>query len=211
MFGKTKKKIQDEMTAFNPQSPYGAAKLFAHIITSNYRDAYSVFACNGILFNHESPNRGENFVTKKIISGMCKIKLGLQDKITLGNLYAKRDWGHAEDYVEAIYKILQRDKPDDYVIATGKQMTIKQFVNLVAKELNINISWSGKGLKEKAFDIKNKKCIVNCDKIYFRPLEVDHLKGNASKAKKLLNWKPKKSIFDLIREMISAEMKILKN
>src|SRR6056300_981875 len=152
MFGKNKTKFQSEKTTFNPQSPYGTAKVFAHYITQNYRDAYKIFACNGILFNHESPFRGENFVTKKIISTLTKIKFGFEKKLTLGNLYSKRDWGHARDYVEAMHKILQQKKPDDYVIASGKQYSIKQFVNLTAKKLKMKIKWSGKGINEKGTD-----------------------------------------------------------
>ena len=208
MFGKTKDKLQNEKTKFNPQSPYGTAKLFAHHITQNYRDAYNIFACNGILFNHESPLRGENFVTKKIISTLTKIKYGFEKKLTLGNLYSKRDWGHAEDYVEAIHKILQQRKPDDYVIATGKQHSIKQFVNLTASSLNLKLKWTGTGLNEKALS-SSKKIIIDVNKKYFRPLEVDHLKGSYSKAKKILKWKPKNSVKELIDEMIVEEKKQL--
>ena len=208
MFGKTKDNFQTEKTEFNPQSPYGTAKVFAHFITQNYRDAYNIFACNGILFNHESPYRGDNFVTKKIISSLTKIKYGSQKQLILGNLYAQRDWGHAADYVEAIYKILQQKKPDDYVIATGKKLTIKQFVNISAKKLKIKLFWKGKGLNECAFD-ENKNKIIKVDKKYFRPLEVDYLKGNASKAKKVLNWKPKIQIEELIDDMIKFEEKLI--
>ena len=186
MFGKTMTKMQNENTIFNPQSPYGTAKLFAHQITKNYRDAYNLFASNGILFNHESPMRGENFVTKKIISSLTKISLGLQKKLILGNLYARRDWGHAKDYVEAIHKILQQKKPDDYVISTGKEYTIKEFVNMTAKLLKLKIKWKGKGLKEIAID-HNGKTIISLSKVYYRPLEVNYLKGDSSKAKKILN------------------------
>ena len=205
MFGKTKDKFQSEKTTFNPQSPYGTAKIFAHQITCNYREAYGIFASNGILFNHESPFRGENFVTKKIISSLTKIKFGLQKELVLGNLYAKRDWGHANDYVEAIYKILQQKKPDDYVISTGKQFTIKEFVNKTAKILKFKIFWKGSGLNERAYDINGKK-IIRVDKIYLRPLEVDHLRGNSLKAKKILRWKPKTSIENLIEEMVEYEL-----
>ena len=210
MFGKTKDKFQSEKTTFNPQSPYGTAKVFAHHITKNYRDAYNIYASNGILFNHESPIRGENFVTKKIISSLTKISLGLQKKLILGNLYAKRDWGHAKDYVAAIHKILQQKKADDFVIATGKQYNIKEFVNLTASRLDLKLKWVGKGLKEKAITPSNK-VIVEIDKKYFRPLEVDHLKGKYSKAKKILNWKPKIKIDQLIDEMIDEEKKLIKN
>ncbi len=208
MFGKTISKIQNENTNFNPQSPYGTAKVFAHHITKNYRDAYNLFASNGILFNHESPMRGENFVTKKIISSLTKISLGLQKKLILGNLYAKRDWGHAKDYVEAIHKILQQKKPDDYVISTGKEYTIKEFVNMTAKLLKLKIKWRGKGLKEIAIDA-NGKTIISVSKVYYRPLEVDYLKGDSAKAKKNLKWQSKININELIREMIDFELQSL--
>ena len=208
MFGKTMTKMQNENTIFNPQSPYGTAKLFAHQITKNYRDAYNLFASNGILFNHESPMRGENFVTKKIISSLTKISLGLQKKLILGNLYAKRDWGHAKDYVEAIHKILQQKKPDDYVISTGKEYTIKEFVNMTAKLLKLKIKWKGKGLKEIAID-HSGKTIISLSKVYYRPLEVDYLKGDSSKAKKNLKWQSKININELIKEMIDFELQSL--
>ncbi len=210
MFGKTKDKFQTEETKFNPQSPYGTAKLFAHHITQNYRDAYNIFACNGILFNHESPYRGENFVTKKIISTLTKIKFKIEKKLILGNLYSKRDWGHAKDYVEAMYKILQQKKPNDYVIASGKQYSIKQFVNLTASRLGINLKWVGKGLKEKAIT-SSKQVVVEINKKYFRPLEVDHLRGKYTKAKRILKWKPRTNIFQLIDEMIDEEKKLINN
>ncbi len=208
MYGKVQESPQNEKTNFYPLSPYGVAKLYAHWITKNYREAYNIFGSNGILFNHESPRRGETFVTKKIIRALVRIKMGKQKKLFLGNLDSKRDWGHARDYVEAMWKILQQKKPDDYVIATGKQLSIRQFINLVAKKLNLKIIWRGKGLNEKAVNLKNKKVIVECKKRYFRPLEVDFLKGNASKAKKILRWSPKTSIDDLIDEMIQHEFKI---
>jgi GDPmannose 4,6-dehydratase len=204
MFGKTISKFQNEQTRFYPRSPYAAAKLYAHWITVNYRESYSIFACNGILFNHESPVRGETFVTKKIVSSLWKIKNRDLDKFYLGNLYAKRDWGHAKDYVEAMWKILQQKKPDDFVIATGKQFTVKQFVNLVCKELKIKIFWRGRGLNEKAYDDKGK-IIIATDKKYFRPAEVDNLLGDSTKARKLLKWKPKFNIKDLIKDMILYE------
>ena len=210
MFGKVKEVPQTETTPFYPRSPYGVAKVYAHWITVNYREAYNIFACNGILFNHESPFRGETFVTRKIVIGLCKIKLGLQKTLYLGNLYAKRDWGHAKDYVEAMWKMLQQKKPSDYVISTGKQYTVKQFINLVLKELNINFIWKGNGINEKCFD-KNGNCIIACDKEYFRPLEVDTLLGNSRKAKKELKWKPKISISQLVKEMVSKDLEILSN
>ncbi len=207
MFGKTTTKFQKEGTPFHPVSPYGVSKCFAHWITKNYRDAYGIFACNGILFNHESPIRGETFVTKKIIQGLVRIQQGFQKKLFLGNLYSKRDWGHAKDYVEAMWKMLQQKKPGDYVIGTGKTFTIKDFVNRATKKMKLDIKWIGKGIKEKAINIENKKVIIECKKRYFRPLEVDYLKANASKAKKLLKWTPKISIDYLIDEMINHELK----
>ena len=207
MFGRTKDKFQNEKTPFHPVSPYGVSKCFAHWITKNYREAYSIYSCNGILFNHESPIRGETFVTQKIVQGLVRIKKGHQKKLFLGNLYSKRDWGHARDYVEAMWKMLQQKKPDDYVIGTGKTFTIKDFVNRAAKKLNFKIKWVGKGIKEKAINIENKQIIIECKKRYFRPLEVDYLKGNASRAKKILKWSPKISINNLIDEMIQHELK----
>lgn len=197
-------KIQNEKTKFYPRSPYGAAKLYAHWITINYREAYNIFACNGILFNHESPIRGETFVTKKIVSGLCKIKSNEIEKIYLGNLYAKRDWGHAKDYVEAMWKMMQYKKPDDYVIATGKQYTVKEFVNLTAKLLNLKINWKGKGFNEKAYS-EEGKAIIEIDKKYFRPTEVNSLLGSAIKARRILKWKPKINLQMLIKDMISHE------
>jgi GDPmannose 4,6-dehydratase len=203
MFGAAKPP-QNEKTNFYPRSPYAVAKVYAHWITINYREAYNIFACNGILFNHESPIRGETFVTKKIVSGLCKILRGNQNKIYLGNLYAKRDWGHAKDYVVAMWKMLQQKKPDDYVIATGKQYTVKDFINLTAMQLKMKIFWKGKNLKEKAYF--NDKVIIEIDKKYFRPTEVDSLRGDYSKAKKKLRWKPRITIKELIKEMISSEL-----
>ena len=206
MFGKVQEVPQTEKTPFYPRSPYGVAKVYAHWITINYREAYNIFACNGILFNHESPVRGETFVTKKIVTGLCKIKLKKQKKLFLGNLSAKRDWGHAKDYVEAMWKMLQKKKPDDFVIATGKQYSVKQFVDLVLKELNMKCYWKGKGIRTKCYD-QQGNCIIECDKAYFRPLEVDTLLGDPKKAKKLLNWRPKTSIKILVKEMVDFELK----
>ena len=202
MFGASKPP-QSEKTNFYPRSPYAAAKLYAHWITINYREAYGIFACNGILFNHESPIRGETFVTKKIVSALCKIINNNQKKLYLGNLYAKRDWGHARDYVFAMWKMLQRNKPDDYVIATGQQYSVKEFINFTAKELGIVIKWKGRGINEKGY--WNNKCIIEIDKEYFRPTEVNSLKGDSSKARKLLGWKPNTNIKSLIKEMIEFE------
>ena len=209
MYGKVQETPQNEKTNFYPLSPYGVAKLYAHWITKNYREAYNIFGSNGILFNHESPRRGETFVTKKIIRALVRIKMGKQKNLFLGNLDSKRDWGHARDYVEAMWKILQQKKPDDYVIATGKQLSIRQFIILVSKKLNMNIAWKGKGLKEKGYDSLTKKNIIQIDKNYIRPLDVNTLLGNASKARKKLSWKPKININQLIEEMISEEVKIL--
>ena len=209
MYGKVQESPQNEKTNFYPLSPYGVAKLYAHWITKNYREAYNIFGSNGILFNHESPRRGETFVTKKIIRALVRIKMGKQKKLFLGNLDSKRDWGHARDYVEAMWKILQQKKPDDFVIATGKQLSIRQFINLVAKKLNLNIVWKGKGLGERGIDKNTKKNIIMIDKNYIRPLDVNTLLGNASKARKKLSWKPKINIHQLIEEMISEEVNIL--
>jgi GDPmannose 4,6-dehydratase len=204
MYGKVMNIPQNEKTNFYPLSPYGVAKLYAHWITKNYREAYNIFACNGILFNHESPRRGETFVTKKIVSALFKIKTGNQKKLFLGNLNSKRDWGHAIDYCEAMWKMLQQKSPDDYVIATGKQYSIKQFINLTAKQLKMKIIWKGKGLKEKGYNEKGFP-IIECDKKYFRPLDVNNLLGDSKKARKKLKWKPKVNIHQLINEMIKTE------
>ena len=210
MFGKVVETPQTEKTPFYPRSPYGIAKLYSHWITINYREAYKIFASNGILFNHESPLRGETFVTKKVVRALCKIKFKKQKKLYIGNLYSKRDWGHANDYVEAIWKIMQYKKADDFVVCTGKQYTIKQFINMVSKQLDMQLYWKGKGIKEKAYD-KFNNCIIECSKKYFRPAEVDTLKGDYSKAKRLLKWKPKHNIKSLIKDMINYELNILKN
>jgi GDPmannose 4,6-dehydratase len=208
MFGKVQSIPQNEQTPFYPRSPYGVAKVYAHWVTVNYRESYNIFACNGILFNHESPVRGETFVTKKIVSALCKIKKGKQNKLFLGNLDAKRDWGHAKDYVFAMWKMMQKKLPDDYVIATGKQYSVKDFVNLVLKELRIKFKWVGKGINAKCFDYKGN-CIIECSKKYFRPLEVDTLLGDSKKARKELKWKPKYKINDLVKEMVNNENLIL--
>tara|TARA_B100001057_G_scaffold500364_1_gene614993 strand:- start:1853 stop:2890 length:1038 start_codon:yes stop_codon:yes gene_type:complete len=206
MFGGSQSKSQNEETKFDPKSPYAAAKIFAHSITKIYRDAYNLFACNGILFNHESPYRGETFVTKKIIKALVKIKNGKQKTLYLGNIYSKRDWGHAQDYVIAMWKILNHKTADDYVISTNHQKTVKEFVNIVCKKLKIDIKWKGVGLNEKAYD-NNNNIIIAIEKRYFRPLEVKNLKGNYSKAKKVLKWKPRISLTQLIDDMINSELK----
>ncbi len=210
MFGKVQETPQNEKTPFYPCSPYGVAKVYAHWITVNYREAYKIFACNGILFNHESPRRGETFVTRKIVIALCKIKLGLQKKLYLGNLDAKRDWGHAKDYVVAMWKMMQQKKPSDYVVATGKQYSVKQFINLALKELKINSNWKGKGINSKCFD-NNGKCIIECDEAYFRPLEVDTLLGDPKKAKRELKWKATSQIEDLVKDMVKSELSLLTN
>tara|TARA_B100000900_G_scaffold272898_2_gene233125 strand:+ start:5575 stop:6615 length:1041 start_codon:yes stop_codon:yes gene_type:complete len=204
MFGASKPP-QKENTNFYPRSPYAAAKLYAHWITINYREAYNVFACNGILFNHESPLRGETFVTKKIVTALCKISILKKGKLYLGNLYSKRDWGHAEDYVLAMWKMLQQKKPNDYVIASGKQYSVKYFVNLICEILKMNIKWKGKGINEKAY--LNGRAIISIDKRYFRPTEVDSLLGNSKKARKELKWKPIHNIKSLAKDMVSEELK----
>jgi GDPmannose 4,6-dehydratase len=208
MFGKSLPP-QNELTNLQPQSPYAAAKLYAHWITVCYRESYKLFACNGILFNHESPLRGGTFVTKKIINGLCKIKYKKQNILYLGNLYSKRDWGYAKDYVESMWKMLQKKKPDDYVICSGKSYSVKEFINLVADELKMIIVWKGKGLKEVGYF--NKKPIIRINRKYFRPLEVNHLKGDSSKARKILKWTPKNSIKNLIKKMINFEINEIQN
>ena len=205
LYGLNEKTPQNEKTLFHPASPYGVAKLYAHWITINYRQAYNIFACNGILFNHESPRRGETFVTQKIIQALCKIKLKKQKTLFLGNLYSKRDWGHAKDFVKAMWLMLQQKKPQDFVIATGNQTTVKNFVNIVAKKLKLNIKWKGKGINEKAID-ETGKTIIACHKSYYRPLEVNSLLGDSRKAKKILKWKPNFNLDNLISDMISSEL-----
>ena len=207
MFGKVKnKKPIDENTSFHPRSMYAVAKVFAYHTTVHYREAYGIFACNGILFNHESPRRGPTFVTKKIVQGLVRIKKGIQKKITLGNLYAVRDWGHAEDYVRSMWQILQYKNPEDWVVATNKESTVKNFINLVVKKLNFKIKWVGKNLNEKAINQENNQVIIDLNQKFLRPTEVDFLKGNYSKAKKLLKWEPRHSINSLVEDMISEEL-----
>ena len=204
MFGKVMEIPQTEKTPFYPRSPYGVAKVFSHWMTINYRESYNMFACNGILFNHESPRRGETFVTRKITIGLSKIKLGLEKKLVLGNINSKRDWGHAQDFVEAQWLILQQKKPDDYVIATGEQHSVKEFINIAAKYLDMRIYWKGIGIKEKGFN-ENGKVIIECSKKYFRPAEVETLLGNPRKARKLLKWKPKITFKKLVSEMVESD------
>jgi GDPmannose 4,6-dehydratase len=201
-----KKKSLNEKTPFHPRSIYGVSKVFAYHAAVHYREAYGLFASNGILFNHESPRRGPTFVTKKIVQGLVRIKKGLQKKLTLGNLYAVRDWGHAKDYAVSMWKILQYKKPDDWVIATNKENTVKNFINLTAKKLSLKLKWTGKGIKEKAIDINTKKVIIELDRKFLRPTEVDFLRGDFSKARKKLKWKPLISTNELIDDMIQYEM-----
>ena len=207
MYGLVKKKKSlDESTPFHPRSVYGISKVFAFHTTVHYREAYGIFASNGILFNHESPRRGPTFVTKKIVQGLVRIKKGLQKKLFLGNLYAVRDWGHAKDYAVSMWKILQYKKADNWVIATNKETTVKEFVNKVSKKLSLRIRWTGKGLNEKAINIDSKQTIIQIDKKFFRPTEVDFLRGDFSKAKRLLKWKPLFKTDDLIDDMITSEL-----
>ena len=207
MYGLVNKKNSlNEKTPFHPRSVYGVSKVFAYHTTVHYREAYGIFASNGILFNHESPRRGPTFVTKKIVQGLVRIKQGLQKKLTLGNLYAIRDWGHAKDYAISMWKILQYKKPDDWVIATNKENTVKNFVNTTAKKLSLKIKWVGKGINEKAIDMETKKTIVDLDKKFLRPTEVDYLKGDFSKARKKLKWKPTITTNELIEDMIEEEI-----
>jgi GDPmannose 4,6-dehydratase len=206
LYGLARETPQRETTPFYPRSPYGVAKLYGYWITVNYREAYGFYACNGILFNHESPIRGETFVTRKITRGLARIKVGLQERLYLGNLDAKRDWGHARDYVEAQWLILQQQEPDDYVIATGEQHSVREFVEAVGAELGIKIRWSGKGRDEKGCDEKGR-CVVAIDPRYFRPTEVDSLLGDAAKARRKLGWKARTSWRELVTEMTQADLR----
>ena len=206
MFGKVREVPQTELTPFYPRSPYGVSKVFAHYITVNYREAYGIYACNGILFNHESPIRGETFVTRKITRAMARNKLGLQDCLYLGNMNALRDWGHAKDYVELQWLMLQQEQPEDFVIATGVQYSVRDFVNAAAKELGIDITWKGEGVDEKGYDASGK-CVVQVDPRYFRPTEVETLLGDPTKAKEKLGWVPKISFAELVSEMVREDLK----
>lgn len=208
LYGKVQETPQTETTPFFPRSPYGVAKLYAYWITVNFRESYGIFACNGILFNHESPRRGETFVTRKITRAFARIKLGLQEKLFLGNLNALRDWGHAKDYVEMMWLMLQQDEPDDYVIATGKQYSVRQFVEFAGKEAGIEIRWEGERIEEKGYDVKTGKCIVEVDPVYFRPAEVETLLGDPTKAKEKLGWVPKITCEELVAEMVKEDLKI---
>jgi len=207
LYGLVQEVPQTETTPFYPRSPYAVAKLYAYWITVNYREAYGIYACNGILFNHESPVRGENFVTRKITRALARIKLGLQRRLYLGNLDAMRDWGHAKDYVEMQWLMLQQEVPEDYVIASGVQYSVRDFVNAAAAEIDIEITWSGEGLEEEGFD-GSGKCIVSVDPRYFRPTEVETLLGDASKAREKLGWQPKITFDELVKEMMQEDLKI---
>ena len=206
LFGEVQETPQNEKTPFHPRSPYAVAKLYAYWITINYREAYGIYACNGILFNHESPIRGETFVTRKITRALARIKLHLQDCLYLGNIDAKRDWGHAKDYVEMQWLMLQQDKPEDFTISTGEQHSVREFIEVSAREVDIKIKWKGQGVDEVGIDSETNNIIIRIDKRYFRPTEVETLLGDSTKAKNKLNWYPKISFQELVREMISKDM-----
>jgi len=206
MFGKVLETPQKETTPFYPCSPYAAAKVYAYWMAVNYRESYNLFACNGILFNHESPRRGENFVTRKITAGLTKIKRGEMEKLYLGNLNAKRDWGYAKDYVEGMWLMLQQDKPDDYILATGETHTVREFVEETCRVLDIDLAWEGEGMQEKGIDRKTGKTIIEIEAKYFRPAEVDLLMGDSSRAKEKLGWEPKVKFKKLVKIMVEAEL-----
>ena len=210
LYGNAREVPQTETTPFHPRSPYGTAKLYAYWITVNYREAYGFHASNGILFNHESPIRGETFVSRKITRAVAAIELGLQNRLYLGNLDAKRDWGHARDYVEAMWLMLQQEEPDDYVLATGETHSVREFVELSFAELGRKIDWQGAGSEEKGVDAATGKVLVEVDPRYFRPAEVDHLQGDASKARDKLDWKHRTGFAELVREMVAADLEVLK-
>jgi len=211
MFGDHGQKNQNELTKFHPRSPYATSKVFSHYTVQNYREAYKIFAVSGILFNHESPLRGEEFITRKISLGLARIINGKQKLLKIGNIYAKRDWGYAKDYVEAMWKMLQTKKPQDFVIATGKTYSVKDFINKCVKILNLKTKWVGKGIKEKLIDLNTNKPLIIIDKKFFRPTEVNILKGNYSKAKKILKWEPKTGINELAKLMLESDLKYSKN
>ena len=211
LYGLVQEVPQSETTPFYPRSPYGVAKLYGFWITKNYREAYDIFASNGILFNHESPRRGETFVTRKITLAAARIKLGVQKKLYLGNLNAKRDWGHAKDYVECMWLILQNDKPDDFVIATGEMHTVREFCDLAFKEVGIELKWEGEGIDEKGIDIDSGRVLIEVDPQYFRPTEVDQLLGDPTKAIEKLGWNPTQTPFEtLVKEMVQEDLKFVK-
>ncbi len=207
MYGNAKSKQQNELTNFHPISPYAISKLYSHWMINLYREAYDIFCCSGILFNHESPLRGKEFVTKKIIANLARVKVGSLSCLELGNIYSKRDWGYSEDYVEAMWLMLQQKNPEDFVISSGKTFTVKEFVNKAARFYGFNLIWKGSGINEKAIDKKTKKTIVKISKKYFRPTEVNFLYGNSNKAKKILKWTPKTDINTLIKKMCDYELK----
>ena len=207
MYGKVQAVPQDETTPFYPRSPYGVAKVYAYWITVNYREAYGIYACNGILFNHESPVRGETFVTRKITRALARIKLGLQECLYLGNLDARRDWGHARDFVEAQWLMLQQEQPEDYVIATGEQHSVREFVERAAAELGMRLRWEGQGVDQRGIDDRTGRCLVAVDPHYFRPTEVDTLLGNPAKARKQLGWKPRVTFDELVAEMVREDLR----
>ncbi|MDZ7611961.1 MAG: GDP-mannose 4,6-dehydratase [Candidatus Moranbacteria bacterium] len=211
LYGKAQEVPQKETTPFYPRSPYAAAKLYAYWIIKNYREAYDMYACNGILFNHESPRRGQTFVTRKVTMGLSRVKLGKQEKIYLGNLEAKRDWGYAKEFVEAMYLMLQQEKPEDYVIATGETHSVRELVEETCKALEIDLQWKGKGKDEVGIDKKTGKTIVEIDPSYYRPTEVDLLIGDPSKAKKELGWQAKTKFSKLIKMMVKSDLELLKN
>lgn len=206
LYGLARETPQSESTPFHPRSPYSVAKLYAYWITVNYREAYGMYACNGILFSHESPLRGENFVTRKITRGLARIKVGLQDCLYLGNMDVKRDWGHARDYVEMMWMMLQQEAAEDFVIATGEQYTVRQFVNAAAEEMDMHLSWQGRGLEEQAFDTRGH-CVVAVDPHFFRPSDVENLVGDASKARTKLGWTPKLKFREIVAEMVASDLR----
>ena len=210
LYGLVQEVPQKETTPFYPRSPYGVAKLYAFWITKNYREAYGIFACNGILFNHESPLRGETFVTRKITRAVAKISLGLQEKLFMGNIDSERDWGHAKDYVEGMWRMLQHNEPDDFVLATGKKITVRKFIELAFAEVGVELEWKGKDVEEKGLDKKTGKILVEIDEKYFRPAEVDLLVGDATKAKEKLGWVAKYSVEELLKEMVASDLAIFK-
>ena len=211
LYGKVQEIPQNEKTPFYPRSPYGVAKLYSFWIVKNYREAYNMFACNGILFNHESPRRGNSFVTKKIVEQAVKIKNGREDSIKLGNIYSKRDWGHAKDYVEGMWRMLQQDSPDDFVLATGEIHSVKEFIEIIFQKLNLPLEWRGEGLDEKGFNPETGDIYIEIDPYYFRPTEVELLLGDPSKATKELNWKRNFSFSDLVEDMVNYELNLNHN